>query len=361
MEELLGPAYGAAGGTLGTVAGALSALLFLGFSFLVYRPVIYRQIRMDHIRKREGYRRILKILILTIMPVVFSTAIYNINQIMDLTIFNNIMSAQGYTEKQYMAMQGIFTGKYNPLINVPLAMANGLAASVIPSLTAAVTKRDRRQIHAKIGQTIRFTMVIAIPCFVGFIVLASPLMVLLFNDDSMTPAVMLALGAVTVILYSFSTITNSILQGLDEMGTPAKNAGISLVIHLIALFIMLVALKWNIYALVGSNIVFSLCMCILNARAIRSACGYRQEIDRSFIKPLTAALIMGICTYLVHLLLDLTLGGRFIPTTVSILIAVVVYVFSSLKLGVFTAQDLKDLPQGNKIYRICRKYHLLPR
>lgn len=186
-------------------------------------------------------------------------------------------------------------------------------------------------------------------------------MVLLFNDDSMTPAVMLALGSVTVILYSFSTITNSILQGLDEMGTPAKNAGISLVIHLIALFIMLVALKWNIYALVGSNIVFSLCMCILNARAIRSACGYRQEIDRSFIKPLTAALIMGICTYLVHLLLDLTLGGRFIPTTVSILIAVVVYAFSSLKLGVFTAQDLKDLPQGNKIYRICRKYHLLPR
>lgn len=360
-EELLGPAYGAAGGTLGTVAGALSALLFLGFAFLVYRPVIYRQIRMDHIRKRESYRRILKILILTIMPVVFSTAIYNINQILDLTIFNNIMSAQGYTEKQYMAMQGIFTGKYNPLINVPLAMANGLAASVIPSLTAAVTKRDRKQIHAKIGQAIRFTTVIAIPCFVGFIVLASPLMVLLFNDDNMTPAAMLALGAITVVLYCYSTISNSILQGLDEMGTPAKNAGISLIVHLIALFIMLVALKWNIYALVGSNIVFSLCMCILNARAIRSACGYRQEIDCSFIKPLTAAIIMGICTYLVHLLLDLTIGGRFLPTTISILIAVIVYAFFTLKLGVFTGQDLKDLPQGNKIYRFCRKYHLMPR
>ncbi len=360
-EELLGPAYGAAGGTLGTVAGAVSALLFLGFAFLIYRPVIYRQIRMDHIRKRESYRRILRILLLTIMPVVFSTAIYNINQIMDLTIFNNIMSAQGYTEKQYMAMQGIFTGKYNPLINVPLAMANGLAASVIPSLTAAVTKRNRKQVYAKIGQTIRFTMVIAIPCFIGFIVLASPLMVLLFNDDSMTPAVMLALGAITVVLYSYSTISNSILQGLDEMGTPAKNAGISLIVHLIALFIMLVVCKWNIYALVGSNIVFSLCMCILNARAIRRACGYRQEIDRSFIKPLTAALIMGMFAYLVHLLLDLAVGGRFLPTTVSILVAVIVYAFATLKLGVFTGQDLRDLPQGKKIYRICRKYHLLPR
>lgn len=360
-EELLAPAYGAAGGTLGTVAGALFALFFLGFAFLIYRPVIYRQVRMDHIRKRESYRRILKILLLTMAPVIFSTAIYNINQIMDLTIFNSIMSAQGYTEKEYMAMQGIFTGKYNTLINVPLAMANGLAASVIPSLTAAVTKRDRKLVHAKISQTLRFTMAIAMPCFVGFTVLASPLMVFLFNDGSKTPAALLVAGSITVVLYCYSTIANSILQGLDEMGTPAKNAGISLVIHLAALFIMLVVLKWNVYALVGSNIVFSLCMCILNARAIRSACGYRQEIDRNFIKPLTAALIMGIFTYLVHLILDITVGGRFFPTVVSILVSVFVYAVAALRLGVFTGQDIRDLPQGNQIYRACRKYHLLPR
>lgn len=360
-EELLAPAYGAAGGTLGTVAGALFALFFLGFAFLIYRPVIYRQVRMDHIRKRESYRRILKILLLTMAPVIFSTAIYNINQIMDLTIFNSIMSAQGYTEKEYMAMQGIFTGKYNTLINVPLAMANGLAASVIPSLTAAVTKRDRKLVHAKISQTLRFTMAIAMPCFVGFTVLASPLMVFLFNDGSKTPAALLVAGSITVVLYCYSTIANSILQGLDEMGTPAKNAGISLVIHLAALFIMLVVLKWNVYALVGSNIVFSLCMCILNARAIRSACGYRQEIDRNFIKPLTAALIMGIFTYLVHLILDITVGGRFFPTVVSILVSVLVYAVAALRLGVFTGQDIRDLPQGNQIYRACRKYHLLPR
>ena len=311
-EELLGAAYGAAGGTLGTVAGAVAALFFLVFSFLAYRGVIRRQIRMDRSSKRESYGRILRILLLTILPVIFSTAIYNINQILDLTIFNGIMSAQGYTEKEYMALQGIYTGKYNVLINVPLAVANGLASSVIPSLTAAVAKRDKGQIHEKIEQTIRLTMVIAIPCFVGFTVLASPLMVLLFNDDSATPATLLLFGAVTVILYSYSTISNSILQGLDEISTPARNAGISLIVHLVALFLMLVLLKWNIYALVGSNIVFSLCMSILNARAIRKTCGYRQELDRTFIKPLTAAVIMGIVIYVLHLVLDLLFSGRFL-------------------------------------------------
>lgn len=359
-EELLGPAYGAAGATLGTVAGALSALLFLVFAFLIYRKTIRRQIRSDRSRKTESYSRILKILILTIIPVIFSTAIYNINQILDLTIFNKIMAAQGFSEKEYMALQGIYTGKYNTLINVPLAMANGLAASVIPSMTAAVAMGDRKQIHSKIDQTIRLTMLIAIPCFVGFIVLASPLMVLLYNDASITPAALLALGAVTVVLYCWSTVSNSILQGMDKMSTPAKNAGISLVVHLIALLIMLVVFQWNIYALVASNIVFSLCMCFLNARAIHNTCGYHQEIDKTFIRPLIAAVIMGVATYAVHLLLDVIIGGRFIPTVIAVLIAVAVYGVCILRLGALSEDDILALPQGRKIFRFCKKLRLLP-
>lgn len=204
-------------------------------------------------------------------------------------------------------------------------------------------------------------MLIAIPCFVGFMVLASPLMVLLFNDPSRTPAAILALGSVTLVLYCLSTVSNSILQGLDKMSTPAKNAGISLVVHIVALLIMLIVFKWNIYALVGSNIVFALCMCILNMRAIHKASGYRQEVEKTFVKPLLAAVIMGVVTYAVHLVLDILIGGRFFATTVSILVAVIVYGVSVLKLGVLSIEDIRDLPRGAKILRLCRKLHLLPR
>lgn len=358
--ELLGPAYGAAGGTIGTVAGALIALLFLVFVFWIYRHVIRRQIRSDRAKRQESYGHILTILLITIAPVVFSTAIYNINQILDLTIFNFIMDAQGFVEKEYMALQGIYTGKYNTLINVPLAMANGLAASVIPSLTVALASRKRTLIHEKISQTMRFTMLIAIPCFVGFIVLASPLMVLLYNDSSKTPAILLASGAVTVILYSWSTVSNSILQGLDKMSVPAKNAAISLLFHIVALLIMLVVFKMGIYALVGSNIVFGVCMCMLNERAIHKACGYHQEILFTFVRPLLAAVIMGVVTYAVYLCLDLLIGGRFIPTCISVFIAVIVYAAAILKLGVLTAKEIISFPQGRKIVRLCRKFHLFP-
>ena len=359
-NDLMGPAYGAAGGTLGTIAGALSALFFLLFAFFVYRGVIRRQLRTDRTRRQESYSRILKILLITLVPIIFSTAIYNINQLLDMTIFNKIMAAQGYSEEKYMALLGIYSGKYNTLLSVPLAMANGLAASIIPSLTGAVARNDRPQIHSKINQSVRFTMLIAIPCFVGFVVLASPIMVLLFGDSSRTPALLLAVGSITLVFYCLSTVTNSVLQGLDKISVPAKNAGISLVVHIISLLIMLIVFKWNIYALVGSNIVFALCMCILNIRAIHKANGHRQEMEKTFVKPLLAAVIMGVVTYAVHLVLDLLIGGR-IPTILSILAAVAVYAVSILKLGALSPEDIRDLPQGRKILRICRKLHLLPR
>ena len=360
-EELLGPAYGAAGGTFGTIMGALAGLIFLVLILVASKKFIKRQITSDKTKRTESYGRILKILILTILPVIFSTAIYNINQLIDLTVFNKAMSAQGFAEKQYMALQGIYTGKYNTLINVPLAMANGLAASVIPTMTAALTSNNKKLIYSKIDQTIKFTMLVAMPCFIGFVVLASPLMVLLYNDSSMTPALLLALGAVTVVFYSWSTVTNSILQGLDKMASPAKNALIALVVHLVALFFMLIVFKWHIYALVGSNIVFAITMSMLNIRDIHKACGYRQEWNQSFIKPLIASVVMGVVTYIVHTVINLAYPSRFIGTLIAILVAVLVYAVCILKIGMLSDQDIKDLPKGVKVYELCKKLHLLPK
>ena len=144
-NPLLEPAYGAAGGTAGTATGALVALLFLMFVFVLFQKVMMRQMRRDRTKHQDGYGQILKVLLLTIAPILFSTAIYNINQIIDLTLFAKIMAAQGVTLKEYIIPQGIYTGKYNTLINIPLAMANGLAASVIPALTAAVAPETGRR------------------------------------------------------------------------------------------------------------------------------------------------------------------------------------------------------------------------
>nr|WP_296958869.1 polysaccharide biosynthesis protein [uncultured Mediterraneibacter sp.] len=359
-EELLGPAYGAAGSTLGTVSGSLAGLLFLLFVIALYQKVIRKQLKRDKSKNVESYHSILKALLLTAIPVVFSTAVYNINQIIDLTIFNHVMQAQGFVEKEYMALQGIYTGKYDTLINVPMAIANAMGTSVVPSLTAVAIAGTKRQVHDKINQTMRITMVIAIPSCIGYFVLASPIMVLLYNDSSATPANLLMMGAIVVVLYGLSSVSNSILHGLNYMTSPAKNAGVALVIHLVAFVLMMTVFKMNVYALVGGNIVFALSMCILNLIKIRKVSGFRIDVVNTFGKPFAAAAVMGVVTFGVQKLFATLIGGRVIPVCISLLVAIVVYAVVLLKIGTLSEDDILDLPMGGRILRYVKKFHLLP-
>lgn len=351
-------AYGAAGGTLGTVSGALVGLLFLLAVFVIFYPNLKRRVQRDKARELEGYGDIYKILLLTIAPVILSTAIYNISETLDQGIFSNIMVAQGHSEKETAELLGMFTGKYNTLINIPLAIANALGAALIPSLTATVATGSRRDINAKINMVIRFVMMIAIPCFVGFLVMAEPILDLLYSGNIEIPARMLQLGSITVVFYCLSTVTNAILQGVNKMTTPVKHGAISLGVHLVGLYIMLIAFRWGIYAVVIGNIIFSLSMCILNARALKRATRYKQEVSYTFITPLKAAAVMGVVTFIVNFLIGL-IAPKAITTLLALLAAVVTYGVSLLKFGALTSNEIVALPKGAKIYKVLQRIHLV--
>lgn len=352
-------AYGAAGGTLGTVSGALFGLIFLLLVFMLFYPRLKRRIFKDKTKNTETYGEVYKILLLTIAPVILSTAIYNISETLDQGIFSNIMvEMKGYTEKQAAELLGMFTGKYNTLINIPLAIANALGAALIPSLTATVATGNKKQINSKINMVIRFVMLIAIPCMFGFIVMADPILDLLYSGNIEIPARMLQIGAVTVVFYCMSTVTNAILQGVNKMTTPVKHGAISLVVHLIAVFIMLIACDWGIYSLVVGNIIFSLCMCILNSMALKKATKYNQEVKRTFLIPIGAAAIMSIVTFGANYLIG-KIAPKPITTILALVIAVAVYGISLLKLGALTPDEIVALPKGASIYGLLQKLHLV--
>ena len=358
-DKSFGPAYAAAGGTLGTVLGALSALIFVGFIFLAYHKIFKKKMKRDHSGKRESYRTVYKVLFVTIAPVILSATVYNISDFVDTALFNNVMAAQGFSKKEYASLLGIFQGQYSTMINVPLSISSALAASLVPSLVATVQTGNRKQVHNKINTVSRFNMLIAIPCAVGFITLAKPILNLLyFTQDNTTAARMLQMGALSVVFFCLSTVTNSVLQGLDDMMTPVKNAAISLVIHIVTLFLMLVVLKWNIYAIVLSKIIFSGAICILNAKALRDRIGYVQEKKKTFLIPTLASLIMGVIAIVIHLIFEL-FAGPYIATIIALLAAVAAYGVSIVALGGITEEELLGMPKGAALVTICRRLHLI--
>ncbi|NNJ29116.1 putative polysaccharide biosynthesis protein [Lacrimispora defluvii] len=353
-------AFGAAGGTIGTGAGALAGLLFLLFILFSYRPVMKRQSRRDRSGYLETYGSLSTVLIMTVLPIVFSSVAYNISIVVDNSIYGISMASMGMGAPEIAANWGIYSGKYRLLFNIPVAIANSLASALIPSLSQAVAERSRTQIIRKISMVIRFSMIIAIPSTVGLTVLAGPICNLLFSrSDNVSLIKMMIYGSSAVVFFSLSTVTNAVLQGINHMKTPLKNAIISLILHVGILWVMLYPLKMGIYGVLYSNILFALTMCLLNGFSIRRYLNYRQEIKKTFFLPTLAAGIMGAVCYGVYFLVHAVLKHNILGVLASVAAAVIVYGVLLLKFQCVDESELNGFPGGRKLAGIARKYHLL--
>ena len=359
-DEHLQYAYGAAGGTLGTVAGTLFGFAFLVFLYMLYRKVVNRRVRRDQNHRDESYSSILKTLVMTLVPIIFSSTIYSIGAIVGLTVFNRILEYQGFPEPDYLAMQGIVTGRYNVMVRIPQGISNGFAASVVPGIAAAITMRNFKMMRQKIDASYKFIFLITIPCTVGFIALASPLMHLLFRGDQSRAAELLVIGAITVVFYSLATVSNSVLYALNKANITARNALIGFVIQIATLVLMLVVFRANEVALVASYITFSGSMCILNMLSIRKYSKYRMDLVNSIFRPVIASIIMGVVAYGVQHGLALLIHHR-IATIVAILVAMVVYAVAIIKIGTLSEEIILGMPKGAAIDRFVRKMRLYPK
>lgn len=352
-------AYGAAGGTLGTVIGAFVALLFLLFVMRIYKPIIRKKTRRDRTRYSESWGSVYSALILTIVPVLLSTTIYNVSTIIDQGVFNHIMAFQGYTAKAYNSLYGIYSMKYKTLSNVPIALASAMAASSVPSISAAFASGNRPLVRMRIFSAIRVTMVISIPCAVGMGVLASPILTMLLHDNSPLAANLLRIGSVSIVFYALSTLTNGILQGINRMRAPVIHAAIALVLHVGAFVVMILVFKWNIYAMVYADVFFAVIMCVLNNRSIQKHMDYKQEMIKTFVLPLISAAVMGVVVWLGYRLIFTLTKSNTLGTLISIFFGILVYLIVFLLLRGMSREELTEMPLGRTLARIADKLHLL--
>lgn len=351
-------AYGAAGGTLGTFVGASVALIFLAFIFALYKPIIDRQMKKDKNSVRESYPDLLKALGITIIPVILSQTVYQLSGFLDGVIFSNVLFGKGVEEGIRTTLWGIYSNKYSLLITVPVAVASSMAAATIPSIVATKTSSSNIELKEKVHQVIKFNMLIAIPAAVGLGVLASPVIRLLFSDASKLPADLMRMGSIAVVFFALSTITNAILQGINNMRKPVIHSAISLGVHIVLLYVMLKFFNLGVYALVIGNVTFALLVCILNWISVGKLLNYKQEVKKTFIIPTVCSLIMGVIAYMVYVLLDKVIPSS-LSTLFAVLVGVVVYGVLLLVFKDVTEAELIEMPFGRTLARIAVKMHLL--
>lgn len=354
-------AYGATGGTWGTFYGALTALIFLIFVFFIYYPTLKKQMRRDKTVK-ERNEVIYKQLLLTIVPVILSQTVYQISSIIDVALFGNVMDAKGIEETIRNSLQGVYSSQYTVLINVPLGIATAMGTSMIPSIVSSFTLKNYKEVKEKVKSVVKFNMLIAIPSAIGLTVLAEPIITLLFPSLIQYKSLasgLLTMGSVAIIFYALSTVTSGILQSVNQMRKPVIHSAVSLVIHIVLVYILLSFTDLGLYALIVGNVTFPLVVCILNWYSVKTLLHYKQEVKTTFVIPLISSVIMGVIAFGVYKGIYVVLHSNIISVAISVTIAVLVYCISILLLKGLTEEELINMPMGMKLYRIAKKLHLI--
>ena len=360
-SETFRASYSAAGGTLGTLCGAVTALIIMIIILYRHFGSINSNIRKDITKSVDSYGTITKVIVFTITPVLISTTIYNIGNLLDNPIFQNIMYSISpeSTEAQRSAVYGNYTGIYRTLTTMPIAIASALSTAIVPSLVRSYVAGDKSVVKNKIDMALKFSMIIAFPCGMGLSVLGVPINKLLFGSSGDGAAPMMVFSIFTVIAFSLSTISNAILQGIDKLKVPIKNSAISLGLHLIILPCLLIVFKLNIYGVVIGDILFGATVSVLNAMSIKKYLNYRQNMFETFVKPFICAGVMGAGCFGIYKLFNGLIKINAISTIIAIMVAVVIYALMLVITKTVTEDELLSMPKGAMIAKLMKKIHMI--
>ena len=347
--------YGAAGGTIGTLFGALSSLMFLIFLFVIYKPRMKKHLSHDKVGVTVSNEEVLKLIVATIVPVILSQTVYQSIGVVDGFMFGNLYKGSDST-----ALYGIYSSKYRLMVNVPNAISSALASSMIPSLVSLYTLKNFVEFRARLKTSVKFNMIIAFPCAFGISALSGMIMKLLFpTTDTVISGRMLMYGSVAVLFYALSTVTNAALQGMDRMRLPVRHAAISLLIHIPLMVILLKFTKLGAHALVIGNIIYPLIVCALNWASVARYANYRQEVKTTFIIPLLASSVMWIETFCLSRLMAKVLPVNYVTnaliTIICIVNACLVYFIMLFVLKGVTREELKEVPMGGRMAKFADK------
>jgi len=352
-------AYGAAGGTFGTLIGAVISLLFLAAIFFMYYPTLKRRFRKDSGAKTEDYRMLLQLVLITIFPIILNQTLYSVSGTLDSVLLNSVLDAKGVSEEMRLVLWGRYSSKYRLLANLPLSVASAIGVAVIPNIVRAHTEHNQRLLYEKTAQSVKFNMMIAIPSAFGLAVLARPVLELLFNDTTDMTAWLMQGGAFAIVLYAYSTTTSNVLQGLSLMRYPVIHAGIGIVLYVIIDYILLSFFDMGVYALLVGHTIFPLIVSVFNGLRIQIETGYRQEWFRTFFMPTLCAGIMAVISYFFYLGLHTMTSSVLVSLLVTIVVAVVIYFVLMILTRTLSENELYDLPMGGRIVRLAKKFALI--
>ena len=114
---------------------------------------------------------------------------------------------------------GILSGKVETLVTFPFSLNIAFATALIPAIASAKKKKNMESAKKRISFSILVTILIGLPCSVGMIIYAEPILKLLFPNAS-SGAFIFQISAMSIIFVTIEQNVTGALQGLGKTYVP---------------------------------------------------------------------------------------------------------------------------------------------
>lgn len=360
------PDVAAAGAITGVTVGTVVALAYMVLDFLLSRG-------REDIRgtdRPDSAGSILVNILKIAVPITLSSSMVGIVTVIDSSLVQGqLQSALDLTEQASRTLYGNYSGALN-IYNLPTSLMAAITASVIPAVSAALARRDRRGAARITGSALRITALLSFPMGVGLFVLGTPIIRLLFPKLNVAVAgpLLSTLGIATPFVCMV-LVCNSVLQAHGFINLP--------VIVMVLGGIVKIVNNYNLVgaigiagAPVGNILCFGLAL-VLDLVVITRVIPNRPRLLPIFAKPAVASAVMGGAAWAVYGLLSRILSSEQVDQAgqtvravsrvgnaagifLAIAVAGVVYLVLVIALRAISRDDLALMPKGDKLARLLR-------
>jgi O-antigen/teichoic acid export membrane protein len=232
---------------------------------------------------------------------------------------------------------GIYAAAYNPLIAISSISSSMIVPAIYPVMSRYF-KTSKSSLGNLTIYSSKYAAILGFPIAVGCFVLANKFILFLYGIQYTASIFAFQILALFVPFRFVSSILGSFLPSIDKPGIRTLIVGISAVINIILNLILIPK-----YSFIGASIATVISEAFVYITYVYFTKEYfdKTELHKSFVKPIIAAVLMGIMLYyLINLNLFLL-----------IILAMLFYFFILTVLGTFTDYDKQIFRQIlNKVF-----------
>lgn len=326
----------AAGATLATTLATIISFLYV----VLYYQKENSYKKINYIYKKEKISKIIRNIFIVAMPITITAILGTINKNIDS--FTVVRGLKNFlSEEEATRQYGILSGKIDALITLPMSLNMALSTSLVPTISAAKASNCLQKVENKIKFSILLSILIALPCTVGMIIFANPILKLLFPKAS-SGTFIFQISAISIFFVLINQTITGILQGVGKQLTPVISLTIGVIIKLICNLVLIPidTEKFILGGTAGASIGTVMCYMVamlINVYVLNRTLKFKYSKVEFIIKPLLCTLVMGLSAIYIYKFLINTMQERFC-TLFSIVFAIIIYIFM-----IIVTQITKDI------------------